>query len=221
METIVVSQGSGGREAPAAAAVVDRILGAAAELFFQRGFVPVTTEEVSRAAGVSKKTLYRFFPAKEALLLEAVRREMELFARRLDDVAGQPGVNFVAVMRGFLRTVARQVARVGRVISADLRRVPGLWEEIDRIRREVILVRFDALLSRAIAEGLVRDDLDPRLIRELHVVLIQNLLTPDQAFQLEIPPLALYESVIRMVYGGILTPRGRRAMRRELEGVIP
>jgi hypothetical protein len=124
-------------------------------------------------------------------------------------------------MRGFLRTVARQVARAGRVISADLRRVPGLWEEIDRIRREVILVRFDALLSRAIAEGLVRDDLDPRLIRELHVVLIQNLLTPDQAFQLEIPPLTLYESVIRMVYGGILTARGRRAMRRELEGVIP
>ncbi len=194
----------------------DALLARAADLFFDRGFADVTTADVASAAGISKKTLYRLFPTKEALLLAAVRREMQAFSRRLDAIISSPGTGPLAVMREFLRALAGQMARVGKVLAGDVRRLPALWQAIDRLRQDVLLGRLGRLLERMVADGIVRDDLDRRLILELHVVLIQNLVTPHQIFRLEMSPVSMLEAVVKIVYGGILTGRGRRGMMREL-----
>ena len=197
-------------------ALSDFILARAADLFFDRGFASVTTADIASGVGVSKKTLYRLFPTKEALLIAAVTREMGVFGRKLDAITGAADASMLSVLREFVRSLAGQIARVGRLLTNDVRRVPGLWETLDRLRQDVILGRLDRLLERMIADGVVRDDIDRRLLMEVHVALIQNLVPPAQIFRLDISPLAMYEAVIKIVYGGILTERGRRGMAREL-----
>jgi AcrR family transcriptional regulator len=57
-----------------------RILGAAETLFGQRGATNVSMEEVARAAGVGKGTLYRRFPDRAALavaLLDEHERDLQ------------------------------------------------------------------------------------------------------------------------------------------------
>ena len=49
----------------------DRVLGAAFELLGQSGVVGFSVDEVSRRSGVAKTTIYRHFPSREALVLEA------------------------------------------------------------------------------------------------------------------------------------------------------
>src|SRR6185312_394283 len=43
----------------------------ARQLFASHGYAQVTMEQVAAQAGVSKRTLYKYFPAKEALLDES------------------------------------------------------------------------------------------------------------------------------------------------------
>lgn len=46
----------------------ERIAAAAAELFQAQGYTAVTMEQIAAAAEVSKRTLYKYFPAREAVL---------------------------------------------------------------------------------------------------------------------------------------------------------
>ncbi|WP_202638229.1 TetR family transcriptional regulator [Bailinhaonella thermotolerans] len=52
-----------------------RIAEVALRLFTERGFDAVTVNEVAEAAGVAKVTLFKYFPSKEALVLDGVGGE--------------------------------------------------------------------------------------------------------------------------------------------------
>ena len=52
------------------------LLDAALDLFVERGFVATRSEDVAARAGVSKGTLYLYYPSKEELLKEVIRHHV-------------------------------------------------------------------------------------------------------------------------------------------------
>src|SRR3954452_8276375 len=87
----------------------DEIAGAAMELFLARGFDPVTVAEVAEAAGVSEKTVFNYFSAKEDLVFPSVeQRWMAL----LDEIRNRPpGTSLVEPFRMATRELLDQVAK--------------------------------------------------------------------------------------------------------------
>jgi AcrR family transcriptional regulator len=84
------------------------IAGAAMELFSERGFDAVTVAEVADAAGVSEKTVFNYFPAKEDLVFPDGERRLGVL---LDGIRNRPsGASIVepfrAATHGFLDQVA-------------------------------------------------------------------------------------------------------------------
>jgi AcrR family transcriptional regulator len=51
---------------------LDKILGAATDLFLQYGFKAITMDDIARRAGISKKTLYQHFANKHEVVTESV-----------------------------------------------------------------------------------------------------------------------------------------------------
>lgn len=97
---------SGGVERADAARNRRRVLEAARTLFEERGVTAVNMEEISRAAGVGKGTLYRRFPNKgllcQELLDEPTRRFQEgvlgLLAQREKDPLEKLGIFLVKLV---------------------------------------------------------------------------------------------------------------------------
>ncbi|TYL45622.1 TetR/AcrR family transcriptional regulator [Nocardioides sp. BGMRC 2183] len=63
----------------------ERILAAAAELFAAEGITAPGMEEVARAAGCSRATLYRYFPNRRALVAAFAQREATAILDRFGD----------------------------------------------------------------------------------------------------------------------------------------
>jgi AcrR family transcriptional regulator len=90
------------------------ILQAAAELLLERGLAEVSMDAVAAQAGVSKATIYRWWPTKETLALDALYHEW----------AAVPPARDTGSLRGDLLSLLRPWARLasrrpyGRVIGA-------------------------------------------------------------------------------------------------------
>ncbi|WP_211697194.1 TetR/AcrR family transcriptional regulator [Mycobacterium spongiae] len=68
----------------------DEIYRTAIDLFVANGYEATTMDEIADAAGVSRRTVYRYFPLKEDVLFEGPRRWLEVFSstvatRRCDE----------------------------------------------------------------------------------------------------------------------------------------
>jgi AcrR family transcriptional regulator len=91
---------------PADPATRERILDAAAALFYERGIRAVGMAEIVAAAGCGKNVLYRHFPGKGELVLAYLQRMAASLDATMDDaVAG-----LERVPSGALVAVTRQVA---------------------------------------------------------------------------------------------------------------
>lgn len=66
------------------ARLMERIVAAAGELFQTHGYAAVTMEQIAAAAEVSKRTLYKYFPAREAVLAHLLEGELARDLGRLD-----------------------------------------------------------------------------------------------------------------------------------------
>jgi AcrR family transcriptional regulator len=91
----------------------DRILDAAEELFTRHDPGSVGMNEIARAAGCSRATLYRYFDNREALRTAYVHRETHRLADRITDQISRvddPGERLIAHVTATLRLVRESPA---------------------------------------------------------------------------------------------------------------
>lgn len=68
---------------------LDRILDAAITALEQHGLRRTTMDDIAGGAGISRPTLYGYFPNKPAIVGAAITRDLEGFLARLDAVGAQ------------------------------------------------------------------------------------------------------------------------------------
>ncbi len=201
-----VSSSSG----PEEAALRARIVTASRELFLQRGFVPVTTGEIAERLGISKATLYKRFASKDDILKAAIDTIKAEILAGVEGLLADPSLDFLGKLVRFTTFMGDWVSRLGRVLARDLRRhAPDVWEDIDRFRREKILVNFAALLEDGVGEGVIRADIDRELVLRMFLSLVQSFINPDALLESGRSARDAFETLFKVVFEGILTDRAR------------
>jgi AcrR family transcriptional regulator len=96
------------------------ILDAAQQVFERYGARRANVEDVARAAGISRSTLYRAYPNKEALLEAVLVRELDEFLTELDRVAADLPPR-EAVVECFARGMAltREIPLLARLAQTE------------------------------------------------------------------------------------------------------
>lgn len=100
------------------------LAGIAIDLFAQRGFDAVTTDEIARAAGISPRTFFRYYPSKDEIVLELGSRLHDRLLAAFDQRPSGEGT-VEALRRAYVATSTvltedrERVLRIGRVLASS------------------------------------------------------------------------------------------------------
>lgn len=166
----------------------DQVLSGAREIFLKDGFERASVDDIARCAGVSKATLYSYFPDKRLLFVEVAKAECRRQAQ-----AGQDRIDTAQPARQVLFDVAWQTVeavtsefghRIFRLCVAEGGRFPAIgrafYESGPLILRERLVEFFDT----AIARGELRIE-DKALAADQFVELCKADLYPRMMFNME------------------------------------
>jgi len=191
----------------------DRILASAQDLLVEGGIASVTTDAIAKRARVSKKTLYRVFGGKDALMTSVLDAFVEANLAEWDRILDGEGTAIARVGRSFA-FVAELLERVQTRILDQVERVdPLLWRRVEAARAR----RFDRLgdlLEEAQAAGDVRGDVDLDVWQYLLTTTVHAAASPWAVARTG-RRLADVVGGIRFVYlDGLLTAQGRSRLAR-------
>lgn len=132
-----------------------QILAAALEVFGEHGLASARLEDIAKRAGLSKGTIYLYFPNKEELFREMVRQlvvaQLEGAEREFQSATSSATDALTQFMKqywGFIRS--RQFAPLFRLIHAEIRNFPDLA----RFYSEEVISRGHRLVSSIIERGI-------------------------------------------------------------------
>jgi AcrR family transcriptional regulator len=191
-------------------AVRTRIVAAARALIFERGFLRTTVDDITAELGISKATLYKSFRSKEDILRSVVRGNMEEIQAGVEGLIRDGSLGFVEKMAALLAYLAGQISQFGPVLARDIQRgAPAVWKEVHDFRQDKILKNFKVILESGRRGGYFRADVDLDLLLRMFLSLVQQIVTPDEVRRTGRAPAAIFESVIKVFFQGILSDKGR------------
>jgi AcrR family transcriptional regulator len=192
---------------PSSSQPKDLILEHGFELLQRDGIRSFTVENLAQDLGMSKKTIYKFFPSKERLL-----EKMFEFA------SGQVIWHFQKIMEKE-PTAIHQINRIFGLLSSTASKVsirrlgdikiryPQIWKRMEEFRlnrRDDFLTIFE--LGQE--QGLIRQELDVALTATMFMHIINSTFQPEFFIQNNLNPTQALRAFREIFLRGMLTDKG-------------
>lgn len=146
-----------------------QILLASAQLFTDRGFEGTRMDDIAEAAGVSRTTLFNYFPSKDEIVLAMAGGFEQQFPERI-----RANCNDLASTRERLASIFREAAHyftrhraLNAVIYPELTRIRGGQERTNRQVIDAYRSAFSELLQAGRDQGDVRSDIASDILADM------------------------------------------------------
>lgn len=195
----------------------ERIVAIASRVFLERGFARVTMDDLARELRMSKKTIYRFFPAKDDLVRAVYYLKTDRIHALFRETVGAE-TDFTEKIHWLWINVGKELTEIGPRFHEDLRVFnPSLAAELETFRRDEINRNFEMFIEDGIRLGALRSDINKELLVQIYISAIMGIInsrvlaaapfTTDQAFR----------TILDVMFDGILSD-GARPRYRHLFG---
>ncbi len=153
------------------------LLDAALALFVEKGFAATRSEEVAQRAGVSKGTLYLYYPSKEELFKAVIRHNLSNLIAEGQELAAQFDGTSSALLTLLIgiwweRVGNTPAAGIHKVIIAEVRNFPDLAQ----FYTDEVIAPADQLFSFAVQRGIDRGEFRPLPAHEVALALMAPII---------------------------------------------
>ena len=178
------------------------------ERFFNEGFYKVSMDEIARELGMSKSTLYKYFPSK----VEIVQESIKLFIAdvkvkvtsiiKTDDNAVEKFILVIKILTGAITKFS------DKWLSDLQHHAPQIWQEVDEIRKVLLYENISKLIIQGQKEKLILN-YPPEIIITLFTGAIRNVVNPQFLLNTRFSYDDAVQYAFRILLNGILTEEGK------------
>ncbi len=153
------------------------LLDAALALFVDKGYAATRAEEVAQRAGVSKGTLYLYYPSKEELFKAVVRSNLGALIAEGIELVEQFEGSSAELLRELMHSWWNRfgntpAAGIHKVVIAEVRNFP----ELAQFYSDEVIVPADRLFGNCIQRGITRGEFRAMPLHEAAHTLMAPLL---------------------------------------------
>jgi AcrR family transcriptional regulator len=201
------------------------LLDAALELFGEKGYAATRTDDVAERAGVSKGTLYLYYPSKEELLKAVISQrlsvEIAAVAAFVDQYEGPTATLFTEVLTAWWQNVFDSpTSAIFKIVITEVRNFPELGEFYNREFAEPGRQLVARMLERGIARGEFRAVDVPATVMSLIMPMImlclhKHSLAVCRPLELALDPRAFIQHHAELVLRALRTSPPRVKKKKE------
>jgi AcrR family transcriptional regulator len=196
----------------------ERIITVASQHFFMHGHRGITMDRLAAKIGVSKKTVYTYFPTKLAILEAVMDRRFEQLEADLQAVRQAHAENSVECLQEVLLEWQRQLSEAQPVFWHDLQLDSACFLESTAARRHRIIHGvFGTIIEEGIQHGVFRPDLSPHFMAELVLATAEGIIRLGKWADLSATPKDFMVTMVSLMIEGSLTNAGREQWQQRKE----
>lgn len=188
---------------------IQKIIEVSEEKFFREGFHKTTMDEVALELKVSKKTIYKFFPSKDELVLAIAKHFMNKMKNRIVPALSSD-YNAIKKLEELIKILANASLRISPKMLDDMRRYfPTIWNEIDNFRTEMMFGNLTKVIEQGKAEELFLDYPTP-IVMNILVSSLRATVNPEFILNNNFSIIEAAQTAFKIIIGGILTEKGKK-----------
>jgi hypothetical protein len=190
-----------------------KILKAASDTFFTRGFYKIPIDDIASSLKMSKKTIYKHFPAKEDL----VREVAYLFIKtHSENIAGIITNDYNAVEKLFyiFNYLGNMLINISDKWFSDIQsQAPEIWNEIEVFRSKFMTRNISGIIEQGKKEKYIVN-YSSLIMINVFLSSIRGIINPAFITNNKIPAFKALESTLDIIMNGILTPKGKNLLKK-------
>lgn len=193
----------------------DQIITAARELFMKYGFRSVSMDDVCRAIGISKKTLYEHIDTKDRLIELTLDSHLEDEEKMLNEIEADTddALDIMFRISHFIVELVRQTnPRVSYDLNKYYHHIYQKWEKEHGMR---IYERLKVNLESGQKQGYYRENMNNEIVARLYAGKVRMIFDESMFPTSEFDQATVVREHFIYHLHGILTPKGLKKLNEQ------
>lgn len=176
---------------------------------FKEGFYKTTMDNVASELGMSKKTIYKFFPSKDDLVMAIAKHFMNGMKNKIVPALSSDK-NAIEKLAELIGILAKASEKISPQRMDEIRKYfPNLWNEIDKFRTQMMFGNITKVIDQGKVEGLFID-YPTSIIMNVLVASVRNIVNPDFILNNNFSIIEAARYAFKIIIGGIVTDKGKK-----------
>ncbi len=196
----------------------DKIIEQIEDKLFKEGFYKTTMDEVASELGMSKKTVYKFFPSKDDLVMAIAKHFMNVMKSKIVP-ALNTDKNAIEKLAELINILAAASDKISTKRMEEMKRhFPEIWNEIDRFRTKMMFENITKIINQGKDEGLFID-YPTSIIMTILVVSVRSIVNPDFILNNSFSIIEGARFTFKIIIGGIVTEKGSKVFNQTINKI--